>query len=471
MFRNLIPVCLSALLLFTSCSLSKQINKQAEQFILKDSALTAAHVGISIYEPATGKYWYNHDADKYFIPASNTKIFTCYAAMKYLGDSLPGLIYVPGDSGVLIQATGDPTFLHPDFPSQPVMDFLKARRKIFYNGSNWREEAWGNGWVWNDYNDDYMPERSPLPVYGNVIRLSLRSTAHATEMYSSLEWKTTPAYFHDSLPAEYFMPLRERAKRAMKDTALRKAYLEEEKFMLKRRLWSNEFELAPSGSKFSQAEIPFVTYGATTAMDILRKELQQERENKGIPVENAVSGYVKGYAFAIIKSRPTDSLLKPMMHRSDNFFAEQALLMVSNEQLDYMNDEAIIGHILKTDFKDIPQQPRWVDGSGLSRYNLFTPQSLVWVLNKIRTEFGMKRIKEIFATGGEGTLNRYYLNLKGNIFAKTGTLSNHCALSGFLITKKGKLLIFSILTGSYPGGATAVRRAVEKFVINLHDKY
>ena len=42
----------------------------------------------SIYEPATNKYWYNFQADKYFVPASNTKLPTCYAAMKYLGDSL-----------------------------------------------------------------------------------------------------------------------------------------------------------------------------------------------------------------------------------------------------------------------------------------------------------------------------------------------------------------------------------------------
>ncbi|MDB5205556.1 MAG: hypothetical protein JWR72_631, partial [Flavisolibacter sp.] len=59
--------------------------------MLDDEALKTAHVGISIYEPATGKYLYNYQGDKYFVPASNIKIPTCYAAMKYLGDSLVGL--------------------------------------------------------------------------------------------------------------------------------------------------------------------------------------------------------------------------------------------------------------------------------------------------------------------------------------------------------------------------------------------
>src|SRR5215217_8640571 len=71
-----------------SCSSSRQIAKSAKENVLDDEALQTAHVGISIYEPATGKYLYNYQGHKYFVPASNTKLPTCYAAMKYLGDSL-----------------------------------------------------------------------------------------------------------------------------------------------------------------------------------------------------------------------------------------------------------------------------------------------------------------------------------------------------------------------------------------------
>src|SRR5687768_13867319 len=79
-------------LLMASCSIQKQISVSAQK-VIKDSSLQAAHLGISIFEPAAGKYWYNYQGDKYFVPASNTKIPTCYAAMKYLGDSLVGLRY------------------------------------------------------------------------------------------------------------------------------------------------------------------------------------------------------------------------------------------------------------------------------------------------------------------------------------------------------------------------------------------
>ena len=54
----------------------------------------------------------------------------------------------------------------------------------------------------------------------------------------------------------------------------------------------------------------------------------------------------------VIHSQPTDSLLKPMMHRSDNFYAEQSLLMVSEKLLGTMNDRKIIDTLLKSDYKD-----------------------------------------------------------------------------------------------------------------------
>jgi D-alanyl-D-alanine carboxypeptidase/D-alanyl-D-alanine-endopeptidase (penicillin-binding protein 4) len=172
-----------------------------------------------------------------------------------------------------------------------------------------------------------------------------------------------------------------------------------------------------------------------------------------------------------IHSQPTDSVLKPMMHSSDNFFAEQVLLMVSHKFNISISDERVIDTLLKTDFKNLPQKPGWVDGSGLSRYNLFSPQDLVFVLNEMKNDFGIERIKNLFPTGNEGTLVNYYVSESGYIFAKTGTLSGVIALSGFLYTKKNKLLIFSVLVNNHRASGTQVRRAVERFIENLRNRY
>ena len=120
-FRQLLILNSALLTLFTSCSIEKQIGKSAKEDVLDTKALQAAHVGISIFDPAADKYLYNYQGDKYFVPASNTKLPTCYAAMKYLGDSLTSALVDETDTSIVIIPKGDPTVLHPDFKNQPLI--------------------------------------------------------------------------------------------------------------------------------------------------------------------------------------------------------------------------------------------------------------------------------------------------------------------------------------------------------------
>lgn len=424
-------------LLLQSCTPAQRISKQAHQLLLKDSAISTGHIGISIFDPSSGKYLYDHNGTHYFIPASNTKLATCYAAMKYLGDSLKGIRYYDNGNTVTVMPTGDPTFLHPDYKRQPVLDFMRNEKKnmtIDVPG-NWYENALGFGWSWDDYLSEDMAERSPLPVYGNVLKIGYYRVA--SEYFKQL------IVFPDS-------------NRFSRD------------FSFTRERTKNIFLAERTESRYNRQAIPFVTDGINTAIAILKSD-HNISLNTGAEVIPA--GQSSPPVWNTICSQPTDSMLKPMMHISDNFFAEQSLLMVSNEKLGYMKDAAIIDTLLKTDLKGLPQRPRWVDGCGLSRYNLFSPRDFVFILDKMRTEFGLERLKNILPTGGEGTFRNYYKHMAGSFFAKTGTLSNNCAASGFLITKKGKLLIFSVLANNYITGATPVRRAVERFLTYIRDNY
>ncbi len=436
--------CIFLFLVFASCSIQKRISKSAKESVLKDPLLSTAHVGISIYEPATNKYWYNYQGDHYFVPASNIKIPTCYSAMKYLGDSLPGILKFENDTAILIIPTGDPTLLDPDFKNQPVINYLKSvNKKIYTTDLLWEEDALGSGWAWNDYNDDYMAERSPLPIYGNMIKWEQENTGNEPTIIYSIPEVNWEVNF---------------------DT------IKSNNFSVTRNLCTNSYKIIEGNEKRREQDVPFVTNGIQTALELLpdtiRKTISLASPKIFQELFDDKTAYVN-----LIYSQPTDSLLKITMHRSDNFFAEQSLLMISSRLLNIMNDRKIIDTLLKTDFKDLPQKPRWVDGSGLSRYNLFSPQDFVFIFNKMKNDFGMKRIKTIFATGNEGTLRNYYIPESGYIFAKTGTLSGVVSLSGFLYTKKNKLLIFSVLVNNHNTSATNVRRAVEKFIEEIKNKY
>ncbi len=475
-------------LLLTSCSVSNKISKSARNTVLNAAPLKTAHIGISIYDPETGKYLYNYQGDKYFVPASNTKIPTCYAAMKYLGDSLVGLRYgysYPDSTTIGIQPTGDPTLMHTDFTKQPVMDFLrnwvkvKGEYSVALLDTVWKDERWGNGWSWNDYDAAYMAERSSLPIFGNVININLLPLkdriADSTNGYEAYKVFRTQSSVFDKLLHRQ-LPFYKNVVFENNETI----FTENPHWRIERKINDNFFEIRTAQQKFSNTEIPFVTNGSKMAFNVLGETLgfkdyfSLRKINDTsfalyCPDCRIVSVKIKHWNK--IHSQPTDSLLKPMMHRSDNFFAEQSLLMVSNEHLGIMSDSKIIDTLLKTDFKDLPQKPRWADGSGLSRYNLFTPQDFVTILNKMKNEFGMERIKTIFPTGGEGTISSYYKAGNGYIYAKTGTLSGVVALSGFLYTKKGKLLIFSTLVNNHQASSTEVRRAVERFVESVREKY
>jgi len=453
------------LIALTSCSSTKQIGKQANQYVINDSNLTTAHVGICIYDATDNKYLYNYQSDKFFIPASNTKIITCYAAMKHLGDSLVGLRYTNrGDSLLIIYPTGDPTFLHPDFKYQPVFSFFKENYdgafQMDFGYKTWDEEAWGVGWSWDDYNDDYMAERSAFPIYGNVVKFTkadVLTDYKKNESKAASPISVQPNYFLDSI----INPI---------DSITPKVFIlpggPASSFSLQRFFSSNQFVVKGQSNNTFTKYIPFVTNKSETALRLLNDTLHNSRIWIGPQIISSSprQSNLKKYT---IHSQPTDSLLKIMMHRSDNFYAEQSLLMIGNEMLGVMNDEKVVDTLLKTDYKDMPQRPQWVDGSGLSRFNLFTPQDFVYVLNKMRTDYSWNRITTIFETGGTGTLNNYYKTLRGKIFAKTGSLSNNIALSGYLITPKNKTLIFSVLVNNHTAGATAVRRAVERFLTQV----
>ncbi len=432
-------VLVSSLFLL-SCSVSKRINQQASGILLQDTVISTGHIGISIYEPANGKYWYNHDATKNFVPASNVKLFSLYAGMKYLGDSLVGLRYLQTDTGIIIYPTGDPSFLHPDFKQQPVVDFLNNQYYISYSPANFTE-ALGAGWAWDDYNDDYMVQRSEFPIYGNLARI----------------------FYNNGLLNTIPKRISFRVKNGIETLN------DSTEFSFLRKWESNDIAATITNQHGTKKmyEVPLVA-DQNEVIQFLADTLHQSIHiiDSSQPVTQKSKLYLHS-----IHSQPADSLFTPMMHNSDNFFAEQTLLMASNEHLGYMSAEAMIDTLLKTDLKDIPQQPQWVDGSGLSRYNLFSPQAMVYIINKTQTEFGVKRLKTILPTGGTGTIKNYYVKDSGYVFAKTGSLSNCVALSGFLYTKKGKQIIFSVLVNNFQGPAYKVRRAAEKFLEGIRQKY
>ena len=434
-----------------------------EDSLLRQPGLLPAQVGICLYDPAKAATLFDYQGDKYFMPASNTKLFSLYAGLKYLGDSLVGMRYWATDTAVFVLGSGDPTLLHPSYPDQPVIRFLQAaHRPVYVCDYNWQDQPFGRGWAWDDYNDDYMPERSAFPVYGNLIRWIYDTTSASFYSIPDIDWPVR------------FSP----------DSS-------KQGFSVRRDVHNNAFEITEGKGRVREQDVPFITEGSASAALLLKDTVGKAvglrgrlpQGGGGTASGNAGSSMVSGGStwsaghsglfpgFRVLHSRPVDSLFRPMMYNSDNFFAEQTLLMVSNELMGKMNDTRIIDTLLGGDLKGLPQRPIWVDGCGLSRNDLFTPRDFVWLLDTMQKSFGLARLKGILPTGGTGTLASYYHDDVGFIYAKTGSLSGVVALSGYLITKQNHLLLFSILINNYIGSGVTVRRQMEKWIHRVRDTY
>ena len=173
-----------------------------------------------------------------------------------------------------------------------------------------------------------------------------------------------------------------------------------------------------------------------------------------------------------VYSIPSDSLYRVMMQDSDNFIAEQLLLVCAGVLSDSLQPEIAIRHIENNFLKDLPDKPIWVDGSGLSRYNLFTPRSIVRLWEKIYELVPRDRLFSILATGGKsGTIRNWYKADKPYIFGKTGSLSNNHSLSGYLVTRTGKTVIFSFMNSNFTVPGNEVRRNMQSILNFIYETY
>jgi D-alanyl-D-alanine carboxypeptidase/D-alanyl-D-alanine-endopeptidase (penicillin-binding protein 4) len=392
------------------------------------------HVGFVLYDPAANKTIFDHQGERYFTPASNTKIFTLYASLKLLGDSIPALRYVTSNDSLTFWGTGHPGFLYEDtWQDSVVYNFLKGRpERLFFSSSNFQTDAFGPGWSWDDYMYYFQVERTSLPVYGNLAKVKKFGNAFLAD----------PPVF---------------------DFAINSVAPPGKTSTIVRGKESNLLTYTQGVvDRPKQWEIPFhVTDDIVTRLlkDTLMKDVTAF--NKNLPP----------YAHTLYAPTP-DSLYKVMMVESDNFIAEQLLLVCAGVVSDTLKPEIAIRHVKKNFLADLPDEPVWVDGSGLSRYNLFTPRSIVALWAKIDTMVPRDRLFQLLAVGGRnGTLKNYYKAEKPYIFGKTGTLSNNHALSGYLVTKQGHTLIFSWMNNNFVSTNADVRRKMEEVLTWIYEKY
>lgn len=433
MNKNLLTlVCL----LFLSKLQAQDFSVLQQQFD-KSSTLKGYFYGFNLYDLDNNRFLFGINDDKYFTPASNTKVFTLFNSLKHLGDSIPGLHYVERGDSLIFWGTGDPTFLHSKLDSHKVYNLLaQSDKKLYYaSESSVEEPFYRNGWSVEDFQEYYQPELSAFPIYGNVVTFRERAG----------KLLATPSYFQSLTIAG-----------AQGGTS----------FSLARDFDKNLFLM--NGGKLPRNyvnEKPF-RYTAELFVELLQDTLHK-------PVQ--LIQYVKPADYKLVYSTATKDVLREMMLPSDNFLAEQLNMLTALSHFGSFKTSSMRSYMEEQYYKYFTDKIELRDGSGLSTYNKVTPRSMVELLLMVQQQLpNPNDLHYVFPTGGvDGTIKSAYKLDRGEAFvwAKTGTINSvHCQ-SGYIKTRTGRNLVFSFLNNNFLGSASPVRAEMVRLITFIRENY
>lgn len=418
-----------------SCKYSQPIfskSQKLERKIFNSDIFKNQFTGFVLFDAKKNKEVLNINGNKFFTPASNTKIFTFYTSMMVLNDSIPLLKYFISNDSLIFWGTGNPLCLNPDFADNSYsIDFLSNRKeKLYFCDDNFQDDKLGSGWAWDDYLYDYQLEKNSFPIYGNRLKIDFKNGSTIV----------SPSFFNEKIvfntDSNYYY----------------------------RNIYENNFTIG----KFKNdktVSIPLVIDSMTVLLALKNATKKHVNECPELNKSNM--------NFSQLNIPTPDSIYIRLLHNSDNFIAEQLILMCSHKLFDTLNTKKTINWSKENLLPNLQHNCRWVDGSGLSRYNLFSPKDMVYVLSKIYNKLTWEQIKYFFPTAGKsGTLKNTYKSIsEPYIFAKSGSLSNNYNLSGFIITKKKNKYIFSFMNNHFLKKSSSIKHEMEKIFMYIYENY
>ncbi len=447
MTRFLLP-----LLLLFSLLIPNQVAQSAnEQYaasvapLLNENPSKNGRLGVVVKSLSSGETIFEHNPDKMYIPASNEKIITSVSALSLLGKdyrfkteffSGGGISDGVLHGGLYIKGYGDPTLSEGHLGY--IVFQLKQRGvkeikgKFVVDDSFFGRNKYAQGWKeeWRD--DFYSPAISALSFNYNIIELKVYASKSGNRPSVKIE------------PDGSNIKIINQAVTSGKKGALRTT-------------WQNDETIVLSGRIKPKAtvtlKIPVLNPTLFTG-NVIKNAIEQA----GIKVSGAVvADRVPRWANIIYThySDPLSSVIAEYNKNSVNIIGENLMKTLGAKYKGvpgtWEKGSIVISEFLKE--VGIKNGFKVVDGSGLSLLNRVSPETLTDVLSYayedklISTDF----IESLPVAGVDGTLRKRFRNseIQGRVRAKTGYLKNVRALSGYIFTKKGDVLVFSILSNGF----------------------
>ncbi len=446
-----------------------------ERFRLRaESALAAAGPdkgawGVLVTDAATGEILYARNADGYFMPASNAKLFTTALALAALGPDYRVRTTVASSgaldaNGVLsgdlvLIGRGDANLSNRKFPygkkderdgppEKVLADFAGAvaargvkeiTGDVVADDSIFQHELFPSGWLVDDMLWSYGAAISAVAVNDNTFTLIVRPGARESD----------PAVYDLGLAADFY---------SVENSVVTSARGNEEKLAVERDPGSRLIYL--SGTIPLDAQTRRLTIAVEDPAEYAASLLARLLQARGVRIdgrsrarhasEAAGDPGVMQTVLAERASVPLSDEIRLTNKNSENLHAELLLLLAAHEKSGARNYEDALKYAAEF-FRTAGIADGDVvlsDGSGLSRKDLVTPRAVVQLLRYAATQpWGELYRSTLPVAGEDGTLSDRMKNTPAaaRVFAKTGTIGHGNALSGYATTIRGERLLFSIL--------------------------
>ena len=441
--------------------------------------------GVDVRSADTGAVLFQHNAERLMMPASNMKILTLSAAADVLGwdhrFATTLETSAPVENGALhgdliVRGSGDPTMsTRGDRAKQVFEEWAQALRaagitsidgRVVGDDQAFDDEGLGPGWAWDYLEAGYASPTGALQYNENVAELTVTPGAAAGD----------PAGVRIEPGSGLAVVNRARTEQAAEPA--QRASID-----VRRRVDKPEIEVSgtiPLGA-------PVVTRMVAVVNPTLffAQGVKDALTARGIAVtgeaadgDDVAPGVLGTGAPAL---RVLHTTLSPtvreigtvLMKVSQNQYGETLLKAVGAKQSGLGTTRAGRAAATRTFTGwSIPEDAYVMsDGSGLSRYNYIAPSTITTVLRRMYSD---PRHREPFVAtfpiaGKDGTISTRMRNTRAaeNAVAKTGSIANVRSLSGFVRTRDGEMLVFSIIANDFVIPAATINWAADLAVETL----
>ena len=475
-----------------------------------------AHWGISI-TTLDGRLIYEKNDAQLFAPASNAKLLTTSTALALFGPNttIETRVLAAGEPDAQGTVHGDVTLVgagdlsmsgraYPyngktERPNPPLSALAALADQIQQRGvkrvegnivgddTAFPQEPYGSGWAWDDLAWDYGAPISALTVNDNIVYLDVMPGAQPGD-------PVTFTWNPDGTSSFY----------TVENDAHTSVAGSQPSLGLDRPLGSREFRLfgtLPAGDAPSHIALAIIDPAQFTAI-----AFRQILQARGITVTGTATAHHRpSVDTAIYEQSVMRTLTLPPATQSNSVaqiapaVPAGAVVLASRTSVPLLQDITVTNKVSQNLHAEIwlrllgqhfgedgsivegarvvrsqmlragiqPQDFFFYDGSGLSPDDRITPRALTTLLRYVAEQPWGAEFRSTLPVGGvDGTLSDRFTHgpLRGHVFAKTGTLEEVNALSGYVTARNGRTLIISVLCNGHMPEAKGITKTIDAIV-------